>query len=128
MRASLRLMAAALTFAAACSSTPGPQSPGPRSDSRTVTQAELSAATQTNLYDFIAANRPRWLQTRSPANLGGRALNVAVFLDTQNIGGPDQLRSFSLNGVQALRFYDAAEAQARFNVRDVGSLIQIITR
>jgi hypothetical protein len=94
-----------------------------------VTAADLEAATQTNLYDFILAYRPRWLQSRGPGRVSGRSgFTIAVFLDTQNIGGPSQLRSFSLSGVEALRYYDAAEAQARFNVRDVGAVIQIMMR
>jgi hypothetical protein len=120
-------MVAVMLVAAACAST-GPRSGRPRSDSRTITQAELATATQTNLYDYIAVARPRWLQSRAPANLGGRSLAVAVFLNGQNIGGPPQLRSFSLDGVSSIRFYDASEAQARFNVRDVGAVIQVITQ
>lgn len=129
MRATRFVLAAALAVSAACSGNPGPQPAGPRSDSRTVTATDLEAATQTNLYDFILAYRPRWLQGSGPTRVGGgTGLSVAVFLDNQNIGGPAQLRSFSLSGIEVLRFYTAAEAQARFNVRDVGALIQIVTK
>lgn len=129
MRASRLILAAALAAAAACSGNPGPQPAGPRSDSRTVTQADLEAATQTNLYDFILAYRPRWLQGRGPTGVtGGRRLSIAVFLDTQNIGGPEQLRTLTLSNIETVRFYDAAEAQARFNVRDAGAVIHVLTR
>lgn len=128
MRPPRMLLLSVMLVAAACSANPGPNSGRPRSDSRTITQAELATATQTNLYDYIAVARPRWLQSRAPANMGGRSLAVAVFLNGQNIGGPQQLRSFSLDGVSIIRFYDASEAQARFNVRDVGAVIQVITQ
>ena len=135
MRTSRLILAGAVALAAACAGTPGPQAPGTRSDSRTITRAELQGATQTNLYDFIQATRPRWLQGSGPTQIsaggpggvGGTKLDIAVFLNNQNIGGPAQLRSFALNGVQMVRYYTASEAQTRFNVRDIGSLIQILT-
>lgn len=128
----LVLLASAALVAACSSTTPGPEGPGPRSDSRTVTQSDLQAATQANLYDYVVAARPRWLQGRGPTRIGAGAgetrLAIAVFHNNHNLGGPEALRGFPLSGVQALRYFDAAEAQARFNVRDIGAIIQIITQ
>jgi hypothetical protein len=135
MRTFRLFLAGLVAVTAACSSAPSPRTASARSDSRTITRAELQGAPQTNLYDFIQATRPRWLQGSGPTQIsaggpggvGGTKLDIAVFLNNQNIGGPAQLRSFALNGVQMVRYYTASEAQTRFNVRDIGSLIQILT-
>jgi len=128
MQASRLFAALSLALVAACSkATQSGEGTASRGDTRTVTAADLSASTQTNLYDYVAANRPRWLQSRAPGNLGGQSLSVVVFLNSTRLGGPDQLKSISLPGVRQIRYYDAAEAQQRFNVRDAGAVIQVTT-
>lgn len=126
MKALTLLLAASMVVATACQ-TAQPALPRTRGDSRTVTVTELSTATQTNLYAYVSAERPRWLQSRAPANLGGQSLTVVVFLNNQRIGGVDQLRQLPLAGVREMRYYDASEAQQRFNVRDAGGVISVIT-
>jgi hypothetical protein len=125
-----RLLPVALFLVAvSCASSTGSAASGagPRSDSVTITADELSQATQLNLYDYIAAYHPRWLQSRSPENMQGRALDIVVYVDNSMLGGTTVLRSITLSGVGMVRFYDAPEAQQRFNVRDAGGVIQVIT-
>jgi hypothetical protein len=124
------LLAAVLAAATACSSAPpsgGASAGRPRSDSKTITADELSQATQVNLYDYVSAYRPRWLQSRSPSNLRGQGLDVVVFMDDSRLGATSTLKGVSLSGVKLIRYYDASEAQQRFNAREVGAVIQVIT-
>lgn len=104
---------------------PSPSVPA-RGDSRTLTEAELSRATQLSLFDYIAAERPRWLSPRRAA--GARGSGVLVFLDDVRLGDPSTLRTMRPTGLRLVRFYDAAEAQAKFSVRDILGIIQIVTR
>jgi hypothetical protein len=115
--------------AACTSATPSGGAPAARtrSDSKTVTAEELSQATQVNLYDYVSAYRPRWLQSRSPSNLRGQGLDVVVFVDDSRLGATSLLKGVSPLGVKMIRYYDAAEAQQRFNVREVGAVIQVVT-
>ena len=128
MNARMLLVVASTVLFAACQSAHTGRPVRDRGDSRTVTATDLSTATQTNLLAYIRAERPRWLESRSPRNLGGRALDIFVFVDDQRLGGIDQLRNISLSGVRQIRFYDASEAQQRFNVRDAGGVINVITK
>lgn len=143
MKASRMALGAALVVSAACASAPAstPASSAPVSStnstsSQVVTQAELAAGTQANLYDFVATSRPRWLRPRSSGGRipgpGGRlqdgSTSVSVYVDNLRMGGVEVLRSYSRESVASLRYYDVAEAQQRFNNRTLGAVIQIITR
>ena len=125
------LLAAVLAAAVACASGSGAgavaSGAGPRSDSMTISADELSQATQLNVYDYVAAYRPRWLQSRSPSNMQGRALDVVVYVDNSLLGGTTLLKGVTLSGVTMIRFYDASEAQQRFSAHDAGGVIQVIT-
>jgi hypothetical protein len=58
-----RIRFLALLLAGACtSSNAGTETAPARGDSRTITAAELATATQLNLYDYVRATRPLWLQ------------------------------------------------------------------
>ena len=92
-----------------------------RGDSKTVTESELAAATQLNLFDFVAAERPRWLAT-------SRGLPLVIFVDDARVGGVQTLRSLTTATVRMLRYYEASAAQQKFNGRDIGTVIQVITR
>lgn len=122
------LASASLLLVSACQTAQMQPAGRVRGDSRTVTATELSVATQTDLYAYVQAERPRWLQSRSPGSLGGPALGVLVFINNQRLGGTEQLRSITVSAVQQIRFYDAAEAQQRFNVRNAGGVISVITK
>lgn len=92
-----------------------------RGDSKTVTEGELSVATQLNLYDYVAAERPRWLVTT-------RGLPLVIYLDDTRLGGAATLRTLTTGSVRMLRYYEASAAQQKFNGRDIGTVIQVITK
>ncbi len=92
-----------------------------RGDSKTVTESELAVATQLNLYDYLAAERPRWLAS-------ARGLAPIVFMDDTRLGGPGTLRTLTTSSVRMLRYYDVTAAQQKFPGSDIGTVIQVITR
>jgi hypothetical protein len=115
----------ALLLGLACVSPPGTQLEpvGPRGDSKTVTVADLADATQLNLLDYIAAERPQWLRTPD-----GRQAAVIVYVDEARLGGPSTLRGITLSTITGVRFYEASAAQQRFSLRDRGPVIHVMTK
>ncbi|MFL5605378.1 MAG: hypothetical protein ACJ8AD_02910 [Gemmatimonadaceae bacterium] len=113
---------ALLGVAACASSNVGSEPPPPRGDSRMITAAELATATQLNLYDYVQATRPLWLRQQA------RSSPVVVFVDDARLGGPATLRSVTLTTVSAVRYYDASAAQQKFNGRDLGPVIHVISK
>jgi len=100
----------------------------PRADSRRITAAELANASQTNLLQYVQAHRPQWFENARTTGLSGRTSTVAVYLDGQRFGDADQLRNLTLSGVKEVRFYSVSEAQQRFNVKDLESVINVVTK
>jgi hypothetical protein len=110
---------------AACARQPGSGSDGPtvRGDARTITATELANATQLNLYDFLAAERPRWLQSdRASGNA------VTVYVDDAQLGGIGTLRSITVSQIAVARYYDTSAAQQKFSGRLFGPVIQVLTK
>ena len=120
-----RLLFAALALTIACASAPATEIEplGPRGDSKTLTTADLAIATQLNLLDLIAAERPQWLRTPD-----GRAAPVVVYVDAARLGGASTLRGVSLNAITMVRYYEASAAQQKFNGRDLGPVIHVLMK
>lgn len=128
MKMRLPILAAFAALSIACASSAGPRATsGPRSDSRTLVAADLEAATQTNLYDLIAAHRGRWLDART-TGFSGRGSGLRVFMDGRDIGGVEALRTQSPDGIAYLRYYTPSEATARFNVQNIAAVIEIVSK
>jgi hypothetical protein len=118
-----RIRFLALLLAGACaSSNAGTETAPARGDSRTITAAELATATQLNLYDFVRAARPLWLQQQT------RSYPLLVFVDDARLGGATTLRTVTLTTVAAVRYYDASAAQQKFSGRDIGPVIHVISK
>jgi hypothetical protein len=126
MRMSLKLLVLALAVTSACATTPNAEASGtPRGDSKTVTETELASATQINLYDYLAAERPRWLEPRA---FKSRSFPVTVFMDDARLGDPSSLKTLGIAGTKMIRYYEASAAQQKFNGRDIGPVIHVITK
>jgi hypothetical protein len=118
-----RLILAAVLTTLACASAPGTErASGARGDSRTITAADLSKASQLNLYDYVQATHPRWLVSVG----GARSFPVVVFVDETQLGPPETLRNIGLADVRVVRYYDASAAQSRFNRVGMGPVIQVV--
>jgi hypothetical protein len=121
------LLGFALALGSACGTAAGPGSPpSPRGDSKTVTADDLAEATQLNLYDYLLAERPRWLRGSVPTGPG--ASPVLVFMDDTRLGGVQTLRTLSLNTIRMVRYYEPSAAQQKFSGRDVGAVIQVLLK
>ena len=99
---------------------------GPHGDSRLITAADLATATQSNLYDFLIAVRPRWFTVTSVGIQSRQAYTITVFLDDTKLGEPETLRSVAIAGVKAVKYYDASASQQKFPGRGLGPVIQVI--
>jgi len=121
----LLLTALAALVPLACQSSGGSRlsQSGKRGDYRSITTLDLVNATQLNLLDFIAAERPHWLKGPD-----GRPAPVTVYLDDARLGGPSTLRGITLSTVAVARFYDASAAQQKFSPHDGGPVIHVLTR
>jgi hypothetical protein len=118
------MLLAALAASLACGGAPRKVESAARGDARTITAAELSAATQINLYDYVKASRPRWL-----VSVGGpRSFPVVIYVNDTELGSVETLRSLALTDVRLVRYFDASAAQARFNHLKIGPVIQVISR
>ena len=121
-----RLLAAALLLnaGAACARGSSASAEGtPRRDAKMVTESELAVATQLNLYDYVAAERPRWLRTASMSTFP-----VIVFVEDSRLGGIQTLKTLTTGTVRMLRYYEASAAQQKFAGRDIGPVIQVFMR
>jgi hypothetical protein len=126
MRLSRLLPGLALAVGAACGPAASGASTAARGDTKTVTESELAVATQLNLFDYVAAERPRWL--RGPGTLNGRALPIVIYMDDARLGGTETLKTLTTSSVRMLRYYEASAAQQKFTGRDIGPVIQVITK
>ena len=126
------LLASILAVLAGCASSgrvrPAPSEGAVRSDLKTVSDSELAIATQPDLLAYLQAERPQWLTVRNPGARKGRAGSILVYVDETRLGAVETLRTISPRGVRAIRYYDAAAAQAKFTTRDAGAVIQVILR
>jgi hypothetical protein len=121
------LLGFALAAGTACTSAGGAPSTGEagaRGDSRTITEAELLTATQLNLYDYVAAERPRWV--RSSTSMSRTPL--LVFVADTRLGGVQTLKTLTTGTVRMVRYYDASAAQQKFPGRDIGPVIQVFMK
>jgi hypothetical protein len=132
-----------MTFAAlsgttvGCASTPATgqgmvETPNPsaRRTRDQISREELSEMSAMSLYEVVQRIHPEWLQSRNQVG-GGRNTSTAsvvqVYMDTQRLGTVDMLRQISVNAAASLRYYSAADAQARFGTGNNGGAIQIIS-
>ncbi len=121
------LAAVVILAAGACASTG--QRPGEAArDESLITAAELQSIPPMNLSDFIQRYRPRWLQ-RNYASVfhAGRMQGVVVFMDNQEFGGPDALRTVSTTSVREVRYYSPSEAEGRFGPGYINGVIQLVS-
>ena len=97
-----------------------------RGDSKTITESELSGATQLNLYDYVMAARPRWLRSTGSMNRNGFPL--LIFVGDTRLGGAQTLKSLTTSTVRIVRYYEASAAQQKFAGQDIGPVIHVLLK
>jgi len=90
------------------------ESSGERRNTSELLPEEIRAAPVSNLYEAVEQLRPRWLQIRSVRSLSGAGGQIGVFVNRTHVGGPEVLRSMSVDGVARLRYLDGPAASAQF--------------
>jgi hypothetical protein len=115
------------TAACASSKTPLLNAPPKLRDQMEMTQEEIRATQYTNMYDVIQALRGNWLRRKGDMSLIGEQTQIQVYLDTQRIGGPDELKTIVPINVALVRYYDPQQASARWGVNHGQGAIYILT-
>lgn len=111
MRQRHKLLAgAAVFFLAACSSAPtGTSAQG---DRRLLTAAQISATGYEDAYKVVENLRPNWLKQGDAMSLGSLG-EVRVYLDGDQLGGPDRLRDIPAKTIEEMRWLSVMEATTR---------------
>lgn len=105
-----------------------PAVPGPRGKNvNVITQEELAASKEYNVYDAIARLRPTFLRSRGQTTLSGPGSDTRVYLDGQSYGEIGILKSMSLELVTQIRLLNAADATTRYGLNHTGGVIEVTT-
>jgi hypothetical protein len=129
----------ALLLLAGCASKPaGAPAPGdaaspsaratprPRQDQQLITRDVILGTQYTNLYDVVLAMRPNWFNTRGARDSSNGDV-LEVYLDTQRIGGVNELRNISPTNVQSVRYFDPVQSAARWGMGHTAGAIYVLT-
>jgi hypothetical protein len=127
-RASLAFLAALLT---ACASKQAAERPAVvvTPNRFVLSEAELQAADDLNLYDVIQRLRPTFLRSRQTrSNTTPNPEPVHVFVDGLRAEGFSTLQILVPRNVKEVRFYEPQEANVRFGTGHHGGLIAVTLR
>ena len=127
--ASMRLLitlASVALLSAACASSGAPATS--KTTARyVVTQADLVNVSDRSVYDALQQLRPTFLRSRDVQTTSHQEVTpVAVFVDGGRTEGLDVLRTIRSSTVKELRFYEPAEANAKFGTGHNGGLIEVV--
>ncbi|HEU4588180.1 MAG TPA: hypothetical protein VFS11_06015 [Gemmatimonadales bacterium] len=94
-----------------------------KGDKNRLTTEEIDAAKLPNAYELVDRLRRPWL--RRDALTGGE---VVVYMDEQNIGGPEKLRDIPAVDVAELQYLPNDQAVRRWGSAIQGSVIVVVRR
>jgi hypothetical protein len=127
-------LALAVGLAAGCSMASGPTASSQRDR---LTAEDLEASNAVTVYDALAQIRPDWLNGRGAVSMTGsggvnagdpRVAVPNVYLNGMRMGTVEYLRDVRVQDVEALRYWSAGEASARFGMGNPRGVIEIIPR
>lgn len=90
--------------------------------------ADLIKTREENLFDALLAARPTRMRNRLPITPGPDSAHVAVYLDDQYLGGPNELRAFRTKEIASVRFLSKVETTLKFGRSPVDGSIVVSTR
>lgn len=124
------MLVAAAGALAACSGQTATTRPVQASGGHSMlTEAELVAAHDRNLYDTIQRLRPSFLRSRQvQSNTTQVPEPVHVFVDGTRTEGLFTLRMFLPGNVKEVRFYEPHQANVKFGTGHHGGLIEVILK
>jgi hypothetical protein len=118
------LIAFAAVLGCASGGVSPPRSPVRNSTLLTSAQMVEANADEGTAYDAVSRLRPNWLVGHGVATQGSEY--AVVFIDGQQVGGPEALRNIHAFHVAEIRYYDITQAGARFGLRaGTGGVIEV---
>ena len=115
--------------AAACSSSSGGVSGGPKPGPNLITSDEIARVNVQNAYEVVQKLRPAMLRQRQIATAHAQASGeLLVYMDNNRLGNVEQLRQISASSIAALRYFSASEAQTKWGSGHPGGVIEILTK
>ena len=79
-------------------------------------------------FEAIRLLRPRWLQARGNANLGGPPLVPVVMVDRARFGVLEDLKQITVQDVESIRFIPGRDATTIYGTGYGGGIIEVTTR
>lgn len=123
-------MRATLIIAFACSVSCAHPPRTPASDRSVLTREEIASATgAASLYDVIRRLRAEYLTDRGRTSLVHQGdTRPVVFMNAQELGPIESLRTIEPDAVEEVRFFSATSAVSRFGSRYGTGVIQVRPR
>lgn len=106
-----------LAAALACASS-GTAGTGVHRDPNLITEQEIAASAESNVFDVVSRLRPMFLKTRgrSTINSGGSEY-ASVFLDGQYFGELGSMRNIVASQIHEIRYLSGPDAVSRYGMR-----------
>jgi len=114
-------------FLLACS--PPRLGPGQVSDSQLITEDEIEASRGTNAFEVIRKVRANFLTYRGETSVRGQSKPYpTVYLDDQEFGPIESLRTIPAGQISSIRLYRSWEVGTKFGAHNTGGVIAISTK
>ncbi len=99
-------------------------------NSSLITQAQIDESPSSTAYDIVQRLHPQWLMGRGQSSFGNGATTteVAVYVGSSRMGGPDELRNFIGSQLASIQFLNATQATLRFGAGHVNGAIILTQR
>jgi hypothetical protein len=106
-----------LAAALACASSGSAGTTAGR-DPTLITEQEIAASTESNVYDVVSRLRPMFLKTRGRSTINSSGSEYAsVFLDGQYYGELSSLRNIVANQIHEIRYLSGPDAVSRYGMQ-----------
>ena len=103
--------------------------PGQISDSQLITEEEVEASRGTNAFEVIRKVRANFLTYRGETSVRGQSRPYpTVYLDDQEFGPIEALRTIPAGQISSIRLYRSWEAGTKFGAHNTGGVIAISTK
>ena len=124
----LGLGAVVVVCVAACTPTTTVETSVPVRDLTVLSRSEIASANVSDVFDAIARLRPQFFNRRGETSFLLRSRTyVNVYLDNMRLGGVESLRGIPVDGIYAIRYFNAAEATYRWGMNNSGGAIQLVS-
>ena len=124
----LGLGAVVVVCVAACAPATTVETSAPVRDLTVLSRSEIASAKVNDVFDAITRLRPQFFNRRGETSFLLRSRTfVNVYLDNMRLGGVESLRGIPVDGIYAIRYYNAAEATYRWGMNNAGGAIQLVS-